>query len=116
MSEFIFRLARYGSSFATREKATKIGTELFSSLVEDHVAVILDFRGVSVLSYSFADELIKEVAEALQRTEGREAKFTNCNDEVLTALWTTLTKRDRLADYDLTASTTGHTLAITRAA
>ncbi len=116
MSNFIFPLARYGSSFATREKAKKIGAELSAYLEQDHVAVNLDFHDVSVLSYSFADELIREVAEALQRTEGREARFTNCNDEVLTALWTTLKKRDRLADYDLTATTTRHTLAITRAA
>lgn len=115
MAELTFRLAERGSSFATRETAGRIGAELSAAVKPDHSTVVLDFQGVRVVSYSFADEIMKQVALVLLSSRAREASFSNCGGEIIDVFEATLEKRDRLGEYNLTASPKEHSLAISGA-
>jgi anti-anti-sigma regulatory factor len=54
--EFVFVLSNFGQRFATRERALQIREELAR---EAHGReVVIDFAGVTNVSYSFADEFL----------------------------------------------------------
>jgi hypothetical protein len=52
----LFQLRDFGRVFATRERGAELRTELLSRSTEDDVVV--DFDGVTNVSYSFADEFL----------------------------------------------------------
>jgi hypothetical protein len=53
----MFILSDFGQTFATRERAAQLREELMDKAV-DHEEVIVDFDGVTNVSYSFADEFL----------------------------------------------------------
>ncbi len=64
-----FRLIEFGRSFATRGRGEELRKELIAR-VEDEDVAILDFSGVTNVSYSFADEFVgKLAAERTPRVE-----------------------------------------------
>jgi anti-anti-sigma regulatory factor len=68
-------LKNFGTSFATRER----GRELRESLYEraDGGLVVLDFSGVTNVSYSFADELVGKL-----RADGIDVELVSMSGPV----------------------------------
>ena len=65
----LFTLSEFGRSFATRGRGAELRAEVLdrAALRED---IVLDFRDVSKVTYSFADELVgKLVTEELIAVE-----------------------------------------------
>jgi len=106
------RLAEFGSTFATRERASRIAAEVVARLPVGQERLVFDFAGVRLVSYSFADELLKQAASILLGSGVHEVTFSNCNEEVLVVFRSTVEKRGRFADSGLVTSTHQHSLAI----
>lgn len=53
----MFRLGDFGQSFATRERGEELREALLRAL-DDRGEVVIDFAGVTTVSYSFADEFL----------------------------------------------------------
>lgn len=63
----MFTLSDFGQTFATRERAAELREDLVRRAAE-HDEVIVDFAGVTNVSYSFADEFLgKLCADATVR-------------------------------------------------
>ena len=114
MKQRRFAILKYGSSFATRERARLVIDDLAGLLHPSHDRVVIDFRGVSIVSYSFADEFLKQLGRLLKVSDS-EAILLGCGDGVVAAFARTLEKRDRLNQHHLTASSSGDGLRILHA-
>jgi hypothetical protein len=57
----LFALKEFGRAFATRERGAELRTKLVA-LSADGDQVVVDFGGVSNISYSFADEFLGVLA------------------------------------------------------
>ena len=69
----IFTLSDFGHAFATRERGAELREELMGRVTE-HDAVLVDFAGVTNVSYSFADEFLAKLrADAGIAVEVRNA-------------------------------------------
>lgn len=60
-----YKIAEQGDGTGTRMAAEKIKNELLNILTEEVRPIILDFSGVTVISSSFADELIAKLLSKL---------------------------------------------------
>lgn len=58
-----FKLNEFSQTFATRERGTELRAEL-AERVGDQGSVIVDFDGVTNISYSFADEFLGKLCAA----------------------------------------------------
>ena len=96
MGDITIELATYGTSFATRDAARLIGQRIRESC-RDAGNIAIDFKGVHVVSYSFADQLFAEVAQQLHdwgHVHGMS--FIGCNEETIDVLDTVLTRRSKI--------------------
>lgn len=57
----VFQLSAYGTAFSTRALGAKLLNELIESAA-DQATVVVDFSGVRLVSYSFADEFVGGLA------------------------------------------------------
>ena len=57
----VFRVGEHGYSFATRGRGAELRNEVVARTAENQ-AVILDFDGVTNVSYSFADEFVGKLS------------------------------------------------------
>ena len=66
-----FCLADYGAAFATRAKGAEIGSKMVDAIVSlnDDDTLLINFKGVEALSYSFVDELFLQVLQVSQQKE-----------------------------------------------
>lgn len=83
--------------FSTRSVSARISElikQQFYSLPHNDV-LVLDFSNVEAISYSFTDELLKNLAEALneERNKGKNIAFTGTSDNILTVMSTVLERR-----------------------
>lgn len=60
-----YKIAEQGDGTGTRMAAEKIKNELLNILTEEVRPIILDFSGITVISSSFADELIAKLLSKL---------------------------------------------------
>ena len=93
-----FCLADYGAAFATRAKGAEIADtmcDIIASL-NDGDALLIDFKRVEALSYSFTDELFSRVLEASQREQSirKSIAVVGWSNELLTVLDQTLHRRE----------------------
>jgi hypothetical protein len=63
-------LKDFGTSFATRARGRELREDVVANLSDG--AVLLDFAGVTNLSYSFADELVGKLS-----ADGYELEYIN---------------------------------------
>ena len=112
MESQTIRLAEFGLTFATREEAKKVVDEARGGVVSRAPKIIVDFSGIRLVSYSFADELIKQLLIILENSGAHEVLLSNCNEDVLTVFTGTVEKRGRLADSGLTTDSRPDSLAI----
>lgn len=112
MKELVINIGKYGSSFASRERARMIGIDLLDALSPDCPELVLDFRGVRAVSYSFTDELLRAVAEAFSKGALKQTEFRQCSNEVEEVLRDVLHKRNRLTSAHLSTSSTEEKIAI----
>jgi len=60
----VFRLARHGSAFATRERGLRVLADLQAEMLKSRAErVVVDFDGVQIVSYSFADGFYGKLAQ-----------------------------------------------------
>lgn len=91
------RLADFGTSFATRDRAKNLAQELFGGLRQSVTSIDLDCGGVVVVSYSFADQLVGELISLMGSRSVRRVTFSDCNDELTQVLIHVIERRLRLA-------------------
>ena len=73
------RLSNYGNSLGTRDDARQIR----KNILESNETVILDFENISIISNSFADELLGIIVRDFGITTLKEkVLFKNTNKEV----------------------------------
>jgi anti-anti-sigma regulatory factor len=56
----MFTLSDFGQTFATRERGAELREQLLGQ-VADHDEIVVDFAGVTNVSYSFADEFLAKL-------------------------------------------------------
>lgn len=59
------QLSKFGSSFATRERAKLIVKTIRPILALSSPEITIQLKGVRVISYSFADEFIEQLSSVL---------------------------------------------------
>jgi anti-anti-sigma regulatory factor len=64
----VFELSAYGTAFSTRTLGAKLLSELIES-AERQSIVVVDFSGVRMVSYSFADEFVGGLASLWESSE-----------------------------------------------
>lgn len=101
MDQSIVRLKKYGTSFATRDRAKVVGRDLLGAHMSGQRSLILDYSGVRVISPSFADELMKTLGVILKANRVRGVKFIGCSDNVIETLKETFAKRNRLEPLEI---------------
>ncbi len=104
MTVLAFRLADYGTTFSTREKARMVGLEIAARTTGEYVRLVVNFSGVRILSYSFADELLRQLDSALSKSTVTEAVLSDCDTDVFAILKETLAKGDGEAVSNLDRS------------
>ena len=90
-------LADIGTVFSTRSVSARISElikqQLYSLPRND--VLVLDFSNVEAISYSFTDELLKNLVEALdeERNDDKNIAFTGTTDNILNVMSTVLERR-----------------------
>lgn len=64
-------MSQFGRSFATRGRGEELRDEVVHSLDQGEPILVLDFAGVTNLTYSFADEFVGKFIEAHPEVEVR---------------------------------------------
>lgn len=64
----IFQLSDHGTAFSTRALGAQLLDELIQA-ADEHPSVVVDFRDVRLVSYSFADEFVGNLATRRQSSE-----------------------------------------------
>jgi hypothetical protein len=64
----VFQLSDHGTAFSTRAFGAQLLDELIQA-ADEHTSVVVDFRDVRLVSYSFADEFVGNLATRWQSSE-----------------------------------------------
>ena len=102
----VFKLERFGSSCATREKGRAVFSQLRKELDSQRTTrpeVIVDWSGVNLASPSFIDEFIGLLCpegESGFREDG--VIFAGCNDYIANQIHAILSRRGREVRYAIT--------------
>ncbi|KSV18509.1 hypothetical protein DA01_03505 [Dehalococcoides mccartyi] len=85
--KYNFDLSKYGIAFSTRSRGFEISTLITNLPLNIHQTdrVVVNFQNVKVISYSFADELVKNLSDK------NSESFTSFN-EVSTEIENVLTQ------------------------
>lgn len=93
-----YRLAALGTVFSTRERGAKVRGEIESALRqhEEHEPLVIDFNGVELISFSFADEVVGTSLANLKAGDlgERPILVANANPDVLDPIERSLNRRD----------------------
>jgi len=90
------RLAEFGTAFATRSKGAQMAenvSDIIKSLPKLDKLVI-DFRGVQALSFSFADELLLRLWRGLEDEEAQREIVVCASRPILDVLNETIRRRN----------------------
>lgn len=92
-----YRLARHGATFATRARGAEVRADIESAVrqTKPDEMILLDFEGVEVISFSFADEVVGHLLA--DRSHGdlaeRAILVTNANEDVVDSIVSSLGRR-----------------------
>lgn len=99
-----FEMARWGTYFATEDRANRLFAELrvAEAAAPAHEELILDFTGVTHVSSSFARCFVKRVIDERQE-EGRTVHFAGRSPDVIDSIGRALSKGERATGELVTA-------------
>jgi hypothetical protein len=99
-----FEFRALGDFFSTRERGTKIRAQIEEALrgIPEDEPLLLDFEGVQLISFSFADEVVGRLVQGRAAGElgERPLLVLHAEDEVLHPIESSMVRRKLIAACD----------------